>query len=433
MSLAFYSWWNIIYLPLILASILFNYILSNYLFEYDKKKIFLILGIFFNISLLTYFKYMNFFINNINVIFQKHFELLNIALPLAISFFTIQQIIYIVNRYEGLIEKQNLTNYFLFVCFFPQLIAGPIMHYKKLIPQFHDVKNMYINYKNVFIGVFIFSIGLFKKIIIADNLAPISNYGFDETDYLDFLSAWKASLSYTFQLYFDFSGYIDMAAGSALMFNIKLPANFNSPYKSTGMIDFWKRWHITLTNFITNYIYTPIVKSFKNLNFTIAMYSTLIAFLIAGLWHGSSWMFVIFGFLNGLGIVLNHIWQKKIKKIIKIEINKFFSWFITFNFINLTFIFFRANNLTDALKILEGMVNFNQFLNYFSKINILANIGFDELLIFSCLIIVLFFKNSYQMIDDIKYNSKYLLYTVTLTLFSLTAINKNNEFIYFNF
>jgi D-alanyl-lipoteichoic acid acyltransferase DltB (MBOAT superfamily) len=376
---------------------------------------------------------MDFFINNINVIFQKDYELLNIALPLAISFFTIQQIIYIINRYEGLITKQSLINYFLFVSFFPQLIAGPIMHYKKLMPQFDDIKNININYKNVFIGVLIFSIGLFKKIIIADNLAPISNYGFDETDYLDFLNAWKTSLSYTFQLYFDFSGYIDMAVGSALIFNIKLPANFNSPFKSTGMIDFWKRWHITLTNFITNYIYTPLIKSFKKLDFTKAMFSTLVAFLIAGLWHGASWMFVIFGFLNGLGIVFNHIWQKKIKKIIKIEINNYLSWFITFNFINITFIFFRANNFADAIKILKGMVNFNHFINYFHKLNILVDASFDGILILSCFFIVLFFKNSYQIIDDVKFNSKYLLYIMTLTLSSLTVINKNNEFIYFNF
>ena len=161
-SLTFYSWWNVMYLPLILVSISFNYILSNYLFDYKKKKVFLIIGIFFNIFLLAYFKYMDFFINNINLIFQKDYELLNIALPLAISFFTIQQIIYIINRYEGLITKQSLINYFLFVSFFPQLIAGPIMHYKKLMPQFDDIKNININYKNVFIGVLIFSIGLFK-------------------------------------------------------------------------------------------------------------------------------------------------------------------------------------------------------------------------------------------------------------------------------
>jgi len=261
-SLFFYSWWNIIYLPLILLSMLFNYIVGVSLSKMKQhskinKKQLLTIGIIGNLFLLGYFKYVDFFIENINFIINSHFSLLNLALPLAISFFTFQQIAYLVDSYKGETQEYDFLNYAVFVTFFPQLIAGPIVHHKEMMPQFANTKNKIKNYKNISLGIFIFSMGLFKKVVIADSFSLWATNGFDKAQTLTFIEAWATSLSYTFQLYFDFSGYTDMAIGAALLFNIKLPLNFNSPYKATNIQDFWRKWHITLSRFLSRlYIYT---------------------------------------------------------------------------------------------------------------------------------------------------------------------------------
>lgn len=260
-SLFFYSYWNILYLPLILISMLFNYTIGLTLAKVNKKvsnKTLLSIGIISNLALLGYFKYADFFIDNVNFIFSANLPSLNIVLPLAISFFTFQQIAYLVDSYRQQTKEYDFLNYALFVTFFPQLIAGPIVHHKEMMPQFANLKNKLINYKNIALGLFIFSFGLFKKVIIADTFAIWATNGFDNATTLSFIEAWTTSLSYTFQLYFDFSGYTDMAIGLALLFNIKLPINFNSPYKSLNIQEFWRRWHITLSRFLKDYIYIPL-------------------------------------------------------------------------------------------------------------------------------------------------------------------------------
>ncbi len=453
-SLFFYSWWNIVYLPLILISILFNYTITNTMIEYNEqkkkyfsKKALLQIGLLFNIGLLVYFKYMDFFISNTNNVFGSDFQLLHLALPLAISFFTLQQTAFLIDSYEGLVKEKNFLDYTIFVTFFPQLIAGPIVHHKEMMPQFSNIKNKIKNYTNISSGFFIFSIGLFKKVVIADTFAIWATAGFDTThNSLNFIEAWVTSLSYTFQMYFDFSGYMDMAIGAALLFNIKLPINFNSPYKATGMIDYWKRWHITLTNFITTYIYTPMIRSFKKITFHKAMYATVIVFLISGLWHGASWMFVFWGLLHGLGIVINHYWHRT-----KIKINKVLAWFITFNFINVTFIFFRAKEWNDAIEILRSMFNIDNIvlpsflaskLSFLEQYNImfgdfLGNIHGDKytgLWFIFAFILVLSFKNSHDFIK--KPINKWLM-TFAAVLFAYamnkSLISSSQVFLYFNF
>ena len=423
------------YLPLILVSILVNYFVSNLLIDYQtsrnilpSKRAILYIGLAFNIGILAYFKYADFFINNANYLFTNSYELLNLALPLAISFFTLQQIAYLIDTYEGLVRERNLLDYSLFVTFFPQLIAGPIVHHREMMPQFYDLKNKVFSRNNVRKGLFIFNIGLFKKVVIADTLSIWAINGFDTSTTLSFFEAWGSSLAYTFQLYFDFSGYTDMAIGAALLFNIKLPANFNSPYKATGIIDFWQRWHITLTSFITIYIYTPIIRSFSKANFNKAMLATVITFLIAGLWHGASWMVVIFGGLHGLGLVMNHYWRKK-----KIKLNSVFSWFITFNFINIAFIFFRSKDLDTALMMIRGMTELG-YLGVFDIINY-------SYVVLSFLIVLLM-ENTIKLssiIDFKKINTKVLMFSLVLFSFSILQINafsisgSNLEFLYFNF
>ena len=451
-SLFFYSWWNIVYLPLILTSVFFNYTIASAIVERDalKKKYFskkslLQIGLVFNIGLLAYFKYADFFISNTNSLVNTDIGLLHLALPLAISFFTLQQIAFLVDSYEGLAKEKNFLNYIIFVTFFPQLIAGPIVHHKEMMPQFVSIRNKAKNYNNIALGLFILSMGLFKKVVIADTFAIWATAGFDTATTLNLFEAWFTSLSYTFQLYFDFSGYTDMAIGAALLFNIKLPINFNSPYKATGIIDFWQRWHITLSRFVTTYIYTPLVKSFDNLNFHKAMIATLVTFLIAGLWHGASWMFVIFGGLHGLALVVNNYWKKT-----KIKINKILAWFITFNFVNITMIFFRAEEWGDAIKVLRSMFSLDNimlssklesalpFLNKYgvefgSFTQNIQGKSFTLVFLIIGFILVLFFENSNKKLDNFKLNFINSFIFVMAFTISFYKLSGYSEFLYFRF
>ena len=234
-----------------------------------SKKTLLTFSIVANIALLGYFKYTDFMIDNFNILTDANVPTLDLALPLAISFFTFQQISYLVDSYKQETKEYDFLNYALFVTFFPQLIAGPIVHHKEMMPQFAKTRNKVKNYRNIAMGLFIFSIGLFKKVVIADTFAVWATQGFDVATTLNLFEAWATSLSYTFQLYFDFSGYTDMAIGAALLFNIKLPINFNSPYKALGIQDFWRRWHITLSRFLKDYIYIPLGGNRKGVFFLI--------------------------------------------------------------------------------------------------------------------------------------------------------------------
>lgn len=429
-SLFFYSWWNVIYLPLILISMALNYFIGSMLSrKNDKisKKYFLIFGLVINLGFLGYFKYADFFISNINLTLGLNLELLHLTLPLAISFFTFQQIAYLVDAYKGLTKEYDFLNYAIFVTFFPQLIAGPIVHHKEIIPQFLSVKNKIINYKNITLGLFIFSIGLFKKAVIADTLAFWAIKGFDNGDVLTFFEAWATSLSYTFQLYFDFSGYADMAIGAALLFNIKLPQNFNSPYKAASIQDFWRRWHMTLSRFLRDYIYIPLG---GNRNGKARTYiNIMITFLLGGLWHGAGWTFIFWGFLHGFALVVNRFWQG-----FGIKLNKFIAWFITFNFINFSWVFFRAKTLDDAIKVLKGMCGVNGFGDLAGMLNFadgkfqLAQMCFYLALgLFLCVL----FRNTFFLKNEM-YLRKIILSAILLAI-GVSNFNQISEFLYFNF
>ena len=446
-SLFFYSWWNVIYLPLILGSMVFNYCFGAELNKENSKiskKFILILGIVANLMLLGYFKYSDFFISNVNFIFNTNIPHLNLLLPLAISFFTFQQIAYLVDSAMGGGTKQyDFLNYCLFVTFFPQLIAGPIVHHKEMMPQFANVRNKIINYKNIALGLFIFSIGLFKKVVIADSFAVWATNGFDKATVLNLFEAWATSLSYTFQLYFDFSGYCDMAIGAALLFNIKLPINFNSPYKALNIQDFWRRWHITLSRFLRDYIYIPLGGNRKG---RLRTYVNLMAtFIIGGIWHGAGWTFVFWGFLHGVALVIHRIWNE-----LGFKMNKILAWFITFNFINITWVFFRAKDWDDALKVLKGMFGLSGIvlpnfllakLGFLTKYGVgfdgfIARIGDKSTILFLLLgfILVLAFKNSIEKM--ISFQPSYqkiikLIFILLLSFYSMIAVK--TEFLYFNF
>ena len=248
-SVFFYSYWNIYYLPVLSISILVNFVLGSFLYQsvitLKYRKLLLLTGIFFNVGLLAFYKYSDFSIENYNYVTGGCIGLLNLILPLGISFFTFTQIAFIVDTYRGKAKEFNITNYILFVTYFPHLIAGPIIHHREMMPQFDELKNKSIQWKNIHCGTFLFSMGLAKKVLIADRISLYAVNGFDNATSLTFFEGWITSLSYTFQLYFDFSGYTDMALGLSLLFNIQLPINFNSPYRALNINDFWRRWHIT--------------------------------------------------------------------------------------------------------------------------------------------------------------------------------------------
>ena len=448
-SIFFYGYWNTSYIPLLLGSIFFNFIVANEIIDFGKrkknlvsKKALMLFGVSANVAFLFYFKYMDFFISNINY-FGADIELLHLALPHAISFFTLQQIAYIVDVYEGLSSERKFLDYALFVSFFPQLIAGPIVHHRKMMPQFMKVRTKIFNPKNFSLGIFIFTIGLFKKSVIADTFAIWANEGFNDLADPDFFQAWGTSLSYTFQLYFDFSGYSDMAIGIALLFNIMLPKNFNSPFKSVSIVEFWTRWHITLSEFITTYIFTPILRSFKKITFSKQMFAIFVAMFLAGVWHGAGWTFVVYGLMHASAIVFNHIRKKKKKKL-----PHFLAWFFTFNFLNISFSIFRAKDLEEALKIFKGMFGFNglafsdiglDFLEGMERfgITIGAYMSTDNYLQISLLVfafyVVLKRENSMEMMAKFKPSQKIALLVGTLFVLSLFSMSRVSEFIYFNF
>ncbi len=442
-SLFFYSWWSIAYLPIILSSMLFNYILGNILAKNIKenkhkfsKKVILTFGVVANILLLGYFKYADFLIENINLVLHSNVGLLDLTLPLAISFFTFQQIAYLVDSYRQETKEYDFLNYAVFVTFFPQLIAGPIVHHKEMMPQFENIRSKIINYKNISMGLFIFSAGLFKKVIIADTFAVWATNGFDKVEVVTFIEAWATSLSYTFQLYFDFSGYTDMAIGLALLFNIKLPINFNGPYRATNIQDFWRRWHITLSRFLKDYIYIPLGGNKKG-NFRT--YNNLMAtFILGGIWHGAGWTFVFWGFLHGFALVVHRIWSN-----LGFKLWTWVAWLITFNFVNLTWVFFRAKEWDDAIKVLKGMIGLSGFsisglITFggtlpppFSYI-IPSSKSINLFIILSTIFIILLI-NKEVLFKLKKYTLIYIVILLAMLIIPLMNLRRASEFLYFNF
>lgn len=448
MSLVFYSWWDVKYLPLILGSMTFNYAIGTVISRYDvdqrvRKRGVLIFGIVMNVLLLGYYKYTDFVIMNINWLFGTDIELQRIVLPLGISFFTFTQIAYLVDAYKAKAREYDLLNYALFVTYFPHLLAGPIIHHKEMMPQFESIRNKLLNYKNLAMGIFLFSIGLFKKVVIADKFALWANAGFDQSTHLTMMEAWATSLSYTFQLYFDFSGYTDMALGSSYMFNIRLPINFNSPYKALDIQDFWRRWHMTLSRFLREYIYIPLGGNKYGDN---RMYMALMAtFLIGGIWHGAGWTFVFWGFLHGAGILIHRIWKKH-----NLSMPKVLAWIVTFNFVNIAWVFFRAKTWDDAIKVLAGMFGVNGIVlpkNLEKSLGFLANYGVEfgswmrniknhgdpSFYILFFIFFCLFMKNSNEALEKFRPDWKHLFFALALAIWALTSMGKISEFLYFNF
>lgn len=363
-SLFYYTWWNPVYIWLILLSMLFNYGMGFALTAKKGKRSLLAFGVVANLALLGYYKYANFFVNTVNDLIDASFNLNNIVLPLAISFFTFQQIAYLVDAYQGKTEEHSFLHYALFVTFFPQLIAGPIVHHGEMMRQFSKAETFIFNSKKMELGLTILSLGLFKKVILADGIARYSTPVFQAAyaeDMISVIDAWIGSLGYSFQLYFDFSAYSDMAIGIALMFGIRLPINFMSPYKALNVIDFWSRWHITLSMFLREYLYFPLGGNRKG---ELRRYTNLmITMLLGGLWHGAGWTFAFWGGLHGGYLIANHAWHH-LRRLLGHEIEKSTLWGrilargITFLAVVIAWVYFRAESFESANFILSTMFGF---------------------------------------------------------------------------
>ncbi len=446
-SLGFYMWWNPIYIVLLLGSIAGNFILSQLILGaprakageggWHRRKLLLLLGITLNLAFLGYFKYADFFISNVSTLLATEWSLLNIVLPLAISFFTLQQIAYLVDVYEGLVEERSASDYLLFVCFFPQLIAGPIVHHNEVMPQFRDREAIRFNHRNFSLGLFIFSVGLFKKVVIADSLAGYVETGFDSDFTISMAEAWLASFAYTMQMYFDFSGYSDMAVGLGLLFNINLPINFNSPFKTTSIISFWQHWHITLTNFINTYLYVPLVRLHSGFSFTWSMLVTVVVMAIVGLWHGAGWNFVLFGTMHGVALVVNHIWQRFNR-----PLPAWLGWLLTIGWFFLSLIVFRCDSPEKAWRMFDAMINgpvgqlSEEMYGTFLTILPLPDRFSTPLIVVAlllCLASCLLLKNPHEHRETFKPSAKYFAITLFCFASSILWLDRVVEFIYFQF
>ena len=370
-SLFFYGWWNPAYLGLILASILFNYAMGAALVSRNDRPhapYLLALGVACNLAILAYYKYANFFVDNLNMLSGSSYHLETIILPLAISFFTFQQITFLVDASRGETREYNFLHYSLFVTFFPQLIAGPIVHHREMLPQFAKDSIYRVNQSNLAIGIAIFLLGLFKKVVLADGVAAYATPVFaaaESGEIITFFEAWAGALAYTFQLYFDFSGYSDMAIGIARMFNIRLPVNFNSPYKAVNIIEFWRRWHMTLSRFLRDYLYFPLGGNRKGQPRRYV--NLMVTMLLGGLWHGAGWTFVAWGFMHGLFLVINHAWHG-LRRLFRSEPGSLglpgrgVAWLVTFLSVVVSWVMFRAESFESATVILQGMAGMNGFV-----------------------------------------------------------------------
>jgi len=443
-SLYFYSFFFTKYLILILISILFNYSLGKILIKAKRthKKIIFYFMIIFNLLLLVYFKYFNFILNNISVIFNYEITDHDIKLPLAISFFTFQQIAFLTSIYKKEIKEFKIIKYFLFISFFPQLIAGPIVKFSKFNSQLSK-KNWpnILSKDNMAIGLFIFSVGMFKKIIISSYLASIADPIFANLNnnlITSTLDSWLALIAFSLQIYYDFSGYTDMAIGLGLFFGIKLPINFFSPYKATSIKKFWKRWHITLSNFLKTHIYIPL--GGNRISNAKTNSNILITMLIGGFWHGASWNFILWGGYHALLIIIENF-LKKIKVLRNLYVNNNILKLFIFFVITIGWVPFRCEDFESSVRMLKSLF-------FITNANLLFNITnyFNNLLlIIIILFFIFYFPNSTEIQNSLEkkiknkniktsiYLSNVFMLAIIFLLLSSPSENINREFIYFQF
>lgn len=474
-SLFFYGWWNPKYLLLLGTSIVFNYFWGSHLRQMtagQRRSAALIAGIAVNLGLLGYYKYANFFVDAVNTGFDSNFHLNTIILPLAISFFTFQQITFLVDSARRITRECSMAEYMLFVVFFPQLIAGPIVHHKEMLGQFQSFRIEQNITRNLTLGISIFAIGLFKKVAIADTFAQYANPVFKvglEGGALTSMDAFVGIFSYTFQLYFDFSGYSDMAIGLACMFGLRLPVNFFSPFRAQNISDFWRMWHATLSRFLRDYIYTPLG------GFTCSpnrqRFNLFMTMFAGGVWHGAGWTFILYGVCHGLYVVIHQVWRIKVSGPLGLVGKRYYkaaAQLFTFIVIALTLVLFRAETVTAAGHIVSALGNLettNLSLGYQLAIKntnsvqvytaLFPNAQVIWLLfasLLAALLVCWYLPNTYQLFEaeDVaileqriqrpallkwqwRDSRRWAVYTGVLLAISFMGLTEVSEFIYFQF
>ncbi|HJC58550.1 MAG TPA: MBOAT family protein [Candidatus Eisenbergiella intestinipullorum] len=465
MSLWFYAWYNVSFLWVILGSCLFHFGISFLLSRRDTlrmRKALLAVGCAVNIGALGVFKYYNFFVENINAVFGADFQTRNILLPLGISFFTFQQLSFLIDRCRGEAPHYGLLDYLSFVTFFPSLISGPIVLHASTVAQFQDHSRRRFWAEGFAKGVMQFTIGLGKKVLLADTLALAVNYGYENIASLDAPAALAAAVGYTLELYFDFSGYSDMAVGIGKMFGIDLPENFNSPYRAVSVKDFWRRWHITLSRFLQTYVYFPLGGSRKGRFRTFV--NTMITFLVSGLWHGANWTFVFWGFLHGLGVAAAGLTGSGRRTASKGSASRdtapsgrgrrLLCQAATFAYVCLAFVFFRADSIGDGFLLLsriftfraEGQLVLMAAAMEPSEIYVVTKalslaapslVGAAQLaamlLVFAAGFFVLTRKNTAQIIEQSRPGLRFTLGLAFLFAWSVISLSGVSTFVYFNF
>lgn len=473
-SLWFYGYFNLYYLDIMIGSVMWNYLLNKLMGRYPvKKKMIFTIGVLGNLGVLFYYKYFDFFLSNVNMIFKSDISLKNILLPLGISFFTFQQISFLYDTYKGKMTGVGFIDYALFVTFFPQLIAGPIVTGEEMLPQFASVHSRKFDIDKFANGLYVFTLGLAKKVLIADTLAGAVDYGYANLASISSPEALLVILYYTLQLYFDFSGYCDMAIGIGRMLGFEIAVNFNSPYKSKDIIDFWKRWHITLNRFFTKNIYIPLGGNRKG---NARMYFNLfIVFLLSGIWHGAGWNFILWGCMHGVLYVITRAVAKNKKdaKIVSIRsisnssgavvvdvakkdaraiaVNAI-KILLTFAFVNLAWVFFRAPDVKTAVELLKVAFtgswhvpgeNFAAFFNlgefwYVLKILHFANFTFSKYILMIAetifvLGIVFFAPNVHELAAKQKFTAFRAILTGIILVWCIVSLSGVSTFLYFNF
>jgi D-alanyl-lipoteichoic acid acyltransferase DltB (MBOAT superfamily) len=441
-SVVFYAWWKLDFVWILAGSIAANYFFGHKLSRdaaagHARRPV-LVAGIVFNLGLLGYFKYSDFFIANVNAVSGASVPLLHVALPLGISFFTFTQIAYLVDAWKGKAAEYSAVNYVLFVTFFPHLLAGPIIHHKEMMPQFADDRLKRLDWDNLARGLALFTLGLAKKVLVADPLAPWANSGFAHAHSLSFADGWITMLAYVMQLVFDFSGYTDMALGAALMLNIRLPINFDSPYRSTNIQEFWRRWHVTLSRFLRDYVYVPLGGNRGGEVKTCVLF--VVTFAIGGFWHGAAWTYVIWGTLHGLALVVFHLWRKT-----GLAFPRPVACAITFLFVSACLVVFRAPSLADAGAILGSIAGLNgldlrltvQEWNWISREAVppgeLAN-GLVTLATLALALVLTFTpRNSTQVAGSLALRPAQRFAFGLLLALSVVYVQNATEFIYFIF
>lgn len=436
-AMVFYAMGNAIYAPILLATVILNYLLGRGIILARKKekrvrpKIFLALSFAENLGLLFYFKYYNFFISNVNFVFGSDFLLHNVILPLGISFYTFQILSYIIEVYREKTREFTFTEFVTFVTFFPQLIVGPIVRHNEILPQLRDAEKKRINKTNIMLGILLFSIGCAKKIILADPMILFAQNFYNVLGNGNFFEAWGAVFSYTFAYYFDFSGYVDMALGLGLFFNVKLPRNFDSPYKARNFSDFWQRWNITVSKFFEDYIFNSIFH-FGN-GFGKLILATMATFLVSGIWHGAGWHYIFWGLANGVLVICAYIMRLSRK-----SLPFGLAWALTFFFVLVTRVLFDANNMTQAIAVLSSMFDISLLIQDPSAF---LHLGWtyikENVLILAIItvsaVICFFMKNSNEICDQFKPHWRYAVMAgilLTMALFRMTAVS---QFLYFQF